>query len=82
MILGICLASLVGCSGNQQKLEACMKDAEFVYIASGTASLQRLGCVGAAYAQSDDKRLECVAAAKDNKVWRLEAEDRCVKLYK
>jgi len=76
------LLAVSGCSGNQQKLEKCMEDAGVVQRVSGTADLQRLGCAGAAYGQSPDKRAECVAAVNAHKVWRLEEEERCVKLYK
>lgn len=78
----ICALALVGCGGNQQKLEECMETAKSAYIIAGTTKLRDLGCVGAAYAQSDDKRPECAAAAAESKVWRLEEESRCVKLYK
>lgn len=82
ILTALCALVLVGCSGNQQKLEACMETAKSAYVIAGTVKLRDLGCAGAAYGQSEDRRPECVATANENKAWRIAEEDRCVKLYK
>ena len=71
------LCALVGCSGNQQKLEACMDKArdrfEYVYSeAISEAGCKRIGQTREVCRQVSD-------LAKQN---RLDDEDRCVKLYK
>ena len=72
---GLCLLMLSGCNdGKQQKLEECIADAvnkyEFVKKQM-CAELSKTGVTVDCYAEDPSLRQQ-----------RLEAEDRCVKLYK
>ena len=76
-LTALCALVLVGCSGNQQKLEACMDKARdrFDYVATRLSS--DAGCT-----REKLTRSECGQAVDLAKQNRLDDEDRCVKLYK
>lgn len=79
----LCALTLVGCGDSkQQKLEACMEKAGGTFYAVRDALAEKMGCGTATKPAASNAWAECSIYEADLKKERLEAEDRCVKLYK
>ena len=82
IITTLCILAVVGCSGNQQKLEECMNSAAITYLNVSDYSSAALGCASKAQAEKPGSGAACAEFDQRAKCDRLEAEERCVKLYK
>lgn len=73
-----CALALVGCSGNQQKLEECFdKAAEKLQFFRNSSAAAELNCLG-----TGSSTPACIDFEQMVRQQRLEDEERCVKLYK